>query len=187
MKPGWIALLGYVLLAALAAAGVAAIFWWIWRDARVTALGFVLAMPLVGALLARPLVELAHEVFGWFARQPLAGWQGAYYMFGDQQVRVYASDDELWLVARDVLAASGIGKVPRSVLATIGRNHARIPGTRHEGLNAAGLRKLLGARREPDAGRFLHWFEREVLRPWERKRGAPLAQPAGSPGEERRV
>jgi hypothetical protein len=180
VKPNWVVLLEHVLLAALIGGAMTWLSWALFRHPAAAVLGFIISLPVVAKLLAKPLIALGAEGFGWFARQPLKEWQGGFYMFDDQHVRIYSNDGgELWVVASDVLAATGLGKLPRSVLATIGRHHARIPGTRQEGLDAAGVRKLLMARREPDAGRFLNWYEREVLRPWERKRGAPLAEAAG--------
>lgn len=181
MKPNWIVLLEHVLLAALVGGLMTWGFWWLFRDPAIAALGFIISLPVVSKLLAKPIMALAEEGFGWLSRQPLAAWQGGYYVFDQQHIRIYTHDDELWFVARDVTEATHIRALPQRLLAAHGEHCTRIPGTRHVGLDAIGLRKLLlgHAQRNADAGRFLTWAEREVLRPWERRRGAPLNEPAG--------
>lgn len=113
--PNWVLLLGHVLLAALMAGAFTGFFWWIFRDARLVALGFVISMPVVAKLLARPIIELANEGFGWLARQPLRAWEGGYYTFDQAHIRIYELDDELWFVAKDVLEATHIRALPQAM------------------------------------------------------------------------
>jgi small subunit ribosomal protein S21 len=46
-----------------------------------------------------------------------------------------------------------------------------IPGHRLKGLNPRGVENLLAKSHDHEAGRFLNWMQREVVRPWEKKRG----------------
>lgn len=166
---------GMVLLGRLAlGVAVAAPFVWVaWRISGTPGLmlGIVAATPLVVKLVTRQLIELFHEGFTWLSQQPLKEWEGAYYAFDDIQVRIYEFEGELWFTVPDILAAIGVKRLPPAFLATHRAELRRIPGSRKEALPGRSLPTLLGPLREAKAGRFLLWAQREVMAPWERKRG----------------
>ena len=132
-------------------------------------IGFVFSTPLIAVAIAKPLVEMIEEGFGWLSAQPLKKWQGNYYEFGGVQVRVFEDEDELWFAADDVIKATGIsavgGALPDSRL---------IEEIRLSCLTLGGVEALLARHRSHEAGRFLLWARREVLVPWERKRSGAL-------------
>ena len=134
-------------------------------------LAILFAAPLAAKLLAKPLIELVHEGFSWLANQPMQEWQGSYYAFDDVQVRIYEVDGELWFTVPDILTAIGLKRLPPPFLATHRSDLRRIPGSVLQALPARFLEPLLAPLRQPLAGRFLLWAQRDVVRPWERKTG----------------
>jgi hypothetical protein len=130
-------------------------------------IGFLVAVPVIGVAIAKPLVELIHEGFGWLSAQPLRKWQGNYYEFGGVQVRVFEEDGALWFAAPDVVMATGVKAIP-----------ATIPGGREiaemNALPIGVIETLLTAHEGHEARRFLLWARREVITPWERKRSGAL-------------
>jgi hypothetical protein len=161
-----------LLLRLLASAGAAAAISWLgWKLGGKSwmLIALVFSSPLIGVAIARPLVELTHEGFGWLSAQPLQEWEGAYYAFNGVHVRIYEQGDKLLFVARDVLEAIGI---PAALAAVHSRRMVRIPGTRHEAFSVQALEALLAGRTDHEAGRFLLWARRDVVAPWEKKRAA---------------
>ena len=166
---------GAVLLARLAlVALIAAPFmYWFYKmfDGVIgAAFGFILVMPLAAPLVAKPLIELFGEGFTWLRQQPLKEWQGAFYAFDDVQVRVYEVDGELWFAVRDILRAIDVKALPPAFVATHRDDLKRI--SRLDAITASRLPALLEPLRQPKAGRFLVWAQREVVAPWERRHGA---------------
>jgi hypothetical protein len=129
---------------------------------------FVFSSPAIGVAIARPLVEVVHELMGWISGQPLKRWEGRYYEFGGVQVRIFEHDGALWFVTTDVAKAAGIPDLPEELAR--GRT---IPGTRLKTMAVSELESVLLTHRGPETMRFLLWARREVLAPWERKRGKP--------------
>ncbi len=68
---------------------------------------FMLSVPVWGALLAAPIVELLANYFNFARKQPYAAWQGQYYEFQGTQVRIFEIDGALWFCDRDVLHILG--------------------------------------------------------------------------------
>ena len=165
-------LLGRLALVALIAAPFMYFFHAMFGGAMGIAFGLILVMPLAAKLVARQLIELAHEGFTWLSRQPLAEWEGAYYEFDGVHVRIHEVDGALWFTVPDVLKAIDLKGLPATFLATHRAELKRIPGTRNDALSAALLPALLEPLRTPKAGRFLNWALREVVAPWERRHGA---------------
>ena len=165
-------LLGRLALVALIAAPFMYFFHAMVGGGAGIAFGLILVMPLAAKLVARQLIELAHEGLTWLSRQPLREWEGAFYEFDGVQVRIYEVDGALWFTAKDVMKAIDQKGVPAAFLATHRSGLKRIPGTRNEALPASLLPALLEPLRTPKAGRFLNWAQREVVAPWERRHGA---------------
>ena len=136
------------------------------------AVGFsLLAVPVFGIALGKPLVLLADEGFSWLWHQPMQKFQGSYFAFNNVQVRIYEGNDgRLWLVAKDVLHAVGMKGVPDSFLAVYPDGTKVLAGTLLTAMDTDSVHHLLDKRNEHESIRFLQWMEREVLKPWERKR-----------------
>jgi len=132
-------------------------------------LGFVFSTPLIGVAIAKPLVEMIHEGFGWLWAQPMRKWQGIYYEFNGIQVRVIEDEDTLWFAADDVIKATEIeaagGTLTESRL---------LPQWGLACLAIEGVEAVLGRHRSHESQRFILWARREVQAPWERKRSGAL-------------
>jgi hypothetical protein len=158
----------FLLRLALGVGFSAAMTWGGWKlgGLKYALVAFVLSTPAIAVAIARPLVELIHEGFTWTSRQPLKKWEGNYYEFGGVQVRVVEDDGQLWFAADDVIKATGIAAVGGTLL------EARdLPEWGFAGLGIDGVEKVLGRHRSHESGRFILWARREVIMPWERKRG----------------
>lgn len=138
-------------------------------------IGLLFALPLLAWIASRLIVNEGGVFFSWTSRQALGKWQGTYYSFNDVQVRVYEDDEELWFVVGDVLKSVGLKGVPDSFLAIYPRDCKLLEGTRFTVMNPTGLEHMLGKRNDREAIRFLQWMNRDVMRPWQRKRERPGA------------
>lgn len=133
-------------------------------------IGLLFSLPILGWIAARLLVHGGASAFSWFASAHAREWEGAYYAFNEVQVRVYEDDGQLWFVVPDVLRSIGIKQVPAAFRAVHPGDVKEIPGHRLKALNPKGVEHLLGKMRDHEAGRFLLWMEREVVKPWQKKR-----------------
>ena len=168
--PNWVQFLGRLMLGALLAAPLLWFGWFVYGRAGML-LAVLFVMPLVVKLVARQMIELAHEGLSWLWHQPLEAWHGSYYAFDDVHVRVYEVDAGLWFVVDDILKATGIRRLPAQFLATHAAELQRVPGTRLRALTLPAVEALLASHRDARAGRFILWARREVVAPWERRRG----------------
>ena len=132
-------------------------------------IGFLFSTPIIGVAIAKPLVEMIHDGFGWLSGQPLKKWEGNYYEFGGVQVRVVEHDDALWFAAADVIKATEIKAHARTL-----EESRLIPGLSFPFLDIDGVESVLGRHRSHESGRFILWARREVLAPWERKRSGAM-------------
>lgn len=172
--PNWLFFLVRLLVAAAAVGGFFHTGMWLTGGHVVGSVGFtMLAVPVVGVALAKPIVLLSHEGFSWLWHQPDEKWQGQYYAFNDVQVRVFEDEGELWFVVGDVVTAVGMKAVPASFRAIYPKGSRVLRGTRLTVMNARSLDQLLGRRKEHEAMRFINWMHREVILPWERKKERP--------------
>jgi hypothetical protein len=133
-------------------------------------IGVLFALPILAWIGARLLVHGGASAFSWLSMAQYKKWEGAYYAFNDVQVRVYEEDGQLWFVLPDVLRSIGMKEVPAAFRAVHPGDVRDIPGHRLKGLNPQGLERLLAKAREHEAGRFLLWMQREVVKPWEKKK-----------------
>jgi len=132
-------------------------------------LGFLFSTPIIGVAIAKPLVEMIHDGFGWLSAQPLRKWEGAYYEFNGVQVRVMEDDDRLWFAADDVVKATGIRAKGATLLEA-----ALLPEWDLPCLTIEGVETVLGRHRSHESQRFILWARREVQTPWERKKSGAL-------------
>lgn len=146
----------------------AAILWLVYR--YVGMIPFILAIPIAGALLAKPILEGASAWFGWARKQPYEEWQGRYYEFANTQIRIFEVDGQLWAQDSDLLRV--IGEKPTLMLGSLygAGDYAPIPGTRLHGFSPSGAEKVLRASHHHEAARMLMWLQREVYKAYNRRR-----------------
>ncbi|HQS57751.1 MAG: hypothetical protein B7Y56_08235 [Gallionellales bacterium 35-53-114] len=104
----------------------------------------------------------------------LAEWQGNYYKWGDQQIRIVEKDGNIWVVDADLLNAAGLklDKNLRRKLQISYGGYALIPGTRQYGFSETAVLEFLNGKqaRNPEITKLKLWFEREVFFTLQRKR-----------------
>jgi hypothetical protein len=146
----------------------AGILWTIYRFLGV--IPFLLGVPIAGALLAKPIIEAGGSWLNWARNQPLEQWQGNYYAFANAQIRFFEVDNELWVVASDLLRV--INEKPTPILGTTFslNEYAPIPSTKLYGFSPAGAEKILGKSRHVEAGKMRLWLQREVYKTHKKKR-----------------
>ena len=137
----------------------------------------------IGAVLTAPFWVLwmlwpVYRLWGWWVRkghhERWQAWQGNYYEFDGQQVRVVFDGGQVWLAADDVFDALRRDRRGRDV------ERARVVAGR-EGLSALagsdllmfsekGLSAWLDRRQDPEALKFGRWLQQQVIAPYRRRR-----------------
>jgi hypothetical protein len=169
---------------------VLAVVWQIYRfQGTHTMIAFVLMIPIIGVLLAKPVIESLGAWFNWARKQPYEKWQGNYYEFANIQIRIVEDGDTLWFCDADVFS---VLEIPSSMVST--RINLLAPGERkyleEHGLHALseqGVLRLLEKAPHRDALPMKHWIEREVIKPFRRKRELREGQNGASPTGETSV
>jgi hypothetical protein len=136
--------------------------------------------PLIGFVVAAPLIALAGHYLGWIDERIWAPWQGIYHAFDDHQVRVVEARDRLWFASEDVHA---VLRMPcrEAVLLAMRTSECRRDEELGLVLSTAGLVRLLGRSTDRQALRLLTWARHDVERPWAKKRAlAGLAAPVAA-------
>ena len=156
-----------VLMFAIRLALSAAILWTVYRYMGMYP--FILAIPIAGVLLAKPIIEAGGTWFHWAKQQPYAEWHGNYYEFAGTQIRVFEVGRELWVVDADLLRV--IGEKPTLMLESLFDvdDYDAIAGGRYHGFSPAGAEKVLKKSVHFEARRMLMWLQREVYKQHARK------------------
>ena len=162
-KPGWKA-----FNVAVVAVLVAIPAWGLWKALGL--IGLVLCIPIAAWFISRALVHGGEGLLSWLSTAPLAKWNGSYYQFNNEQIRVYEHRDRLLFVGEDVLRAAGITKATTAHMAVHAEEMSEIPGSRQRGFGIRQIERLANEYPGTDAGRLLLWAQREVVGPWEKKR-----------------
>ena len=154
----WRIVLMFVIRGALAAV----ILWAVFRYMGM--IPFILAIPIVGVLLAKPIIEAGGNYFNWAKKQPYVAWHGNYYEFAGTQIRMIEVGRELWAVDADLLRV--IGEKPTVMLESLYDVHDydAIPDTKFHGFSPAGAEKVLRKSDHMESKRMLLWLQREVYK-----------------------
>lgn len=134
-------------------------------------IGLLFALPVLAWIASRFLVHGGASAFAWMSTSHYRKWEGGYHEFNGVQVRVYEDEEQLWFVLPDVLESTGLREAPGAFRAAHPGDIRDIPGHRLKGLNPRGVEHMLAKSPGHEAGRFLLWMRREVVLPWERRRG----------------
>jgi len=130
----------------------------------------VLSAPLLGALLAKAILEMVKAYAGFVKQQLYIPWQGRYYEFQGTHIRIFEEDGVLWFVDRDVLRV--LDKEPTSAM-RIAYGEIDYKPVEETGMMAFSERvvvRVVSLIRHRDAGKFKFWIEREVIAPHHKKR-----------------
>jgi prophage antirepressor-like protein len=132
---------------------------------------FMLAIPIAGVLLSKPIIEAGSAWFHWAKRQPFAEWHGNYHEFAGTQIRIIEIGRELWVVDADLLRV--IGEKPTVMLESLYDVHDydTIGDTKYRGFSPSGAEKVLRKSEHYESKRMLLWLQREVYKQHRRKQG----------------
>jgi hypothetical protein len=156
-----------VLMFAVRLTMSAAILWLVFRYMGM--IPFLLAIPIAGVLLAKPIIEAGGTWFHWAKKQPFAEWHGNYYEFAGTQIRMIEVGRELWVVDADLLRV--IGEKPTLMLESLYdvADYYAIAGGKYHGFSPSGAEKVLNKSSHHEAKRMLMWLQREVYKQHARK------------------
>ncbi|MEP6738914.1 MAG: hypothetical protein ABJA61_00960 [Caldimonas sp.] len=147
----------------------AAVAWGVWRLMGTVAL--VLTAPLWGIALARPLIEVASDLWHYMRQANWRALEGRHYDFRGKSVSVIEdSDKQRWIRLADARAIVGFTASDGALKITY-PNGFRLLGKPPEAhLSDEALLVHLGKERSPVALKFRHWVERQIVFPARRQR-----------------
>jgi hypothetical protein len=123
-----------------------------------------MSLPLWGVILAKPILALVGQYFGWAKREPYAKWQGRYYEFYGTHVRAEEDDEQIWFMESDLLKI--LGRTPEKTnKLSYGEGNYREVRRGLLLLSEAAAVALAGRSHHPDAGKLRFWLEREIIAP----------------------
>lgn len=156
-----------ILLFAVRLALSSAILYFVY--AKMGAIPFLLATPIAGVLLAKPIIEAGGNWLHWTSKQPYEEWQGRYYAFANVQIRMIEVGKELWAVDADLLRV--IGEKPTLMLGSIygTEDYDQLPESKLYAFSPTGAEKVLMKSDHYEAKRMLLWLKREVYKAHQRK------------------
>lgn len=103
------------------------------------------------------------------SRVAMGEWQGIYYSWGDRQIRVLESGNDVWIVDEDLVRSVGmkLDSDLRRKLKISYPGYRDIPDTKYQGFNAKAVIDFLAHKQDnnPEITRLKLWFEREVFFP----------------------
>ena len=153
----------YIFLGAVCIAQSIFAKWWmaghpIWLIFSAAFWGLIFFTPL--------LFDIVPRIFKSPHHRALAEFQGIYYSFGGQRVRVFYSDKLVWLATTDVYVALGLEIAKDDMRRLLlGKRHRVIPNTEIVGISEEHLRSFVTGTRANEAEKFNLWFERGILLP----------------------
>ncbi|MFA6902062.1 MAG: hypothetical protein WC236_03140 [Gallionellaceae bacterium] len=123
-----------------------------------------------GKFIIGLLFGLKHQA----EKNALQEWNGNYYQWGRQQIRIVETEGNVWVVDEDLLNAAGMKldqNLRRKLQISYG-GYALIPGTRQYGFSETAVLEFLNGKqaRNPEITKLKLWFEREVFFTLRRKR-----------------
>lgn len=124
---------------------------------------------LWGAILAKPLLEGLIAIYGFFRDAPLKPYQGNYYAFDDQQVRVFEINGALWVVDEDILNIIGFKPLLATRRIADLSEHRIIKEHNLWVYSQQAVLRLLKDSYHPSAARLKLWLLREVYFPYAKK------------------
>jgi hypothetical protein len=162
---GWV---GWIVLTLVLAARIVAM------RGETAALQFASQVTLAALWVLWPLYRGLRALWQWMRAAPYARWNGHYYEFDGQQVRVLFDDDTVFVVAADVYAVLGLrGRATEAgrVRAIAGRDGlVQLPARRELVFTERGLVAWLDRRTEDNAVALRRWLDQQVLAPYRKRR-----------------
>ena len=167
--------------------------WWTWlavggvlsaralRDGGLSGIVVVLLAPFWAVWLLWLVVRGQRWVRHWFAASTWGEWNGAYFEYDSQQMRVLFAGDDIYIAASDVFDACRIearGRDLERARLLAGRDGVvAAPGTSLPCFTERGLRAWMERRTDTASGKFMQWYDKHVVRPYRRRRELGYATP----------
>ena len=149
--------------------------WAAWRFSGLVTM--VVTAPLYGVALARPLLELASELRH---RTKALAWrsvEGRHYAFRGVPVQVLEDDEHRrWVRAADVRRIVGHTASDGALALSYPEGWRRMGSPAQPHFSDEALFAHLAKENSPEALRFAHWVEREIVFPARRLRERAAAQ-----------
>lgn len=162
---GWIAWIALTLILALRFA---------FSGGDAATIQFVSSVQLAALWILWPLYRGLRALWHWLRDSPYAAWNGSYYEFDGQQIRLLFDDETILIVAADVYAAlnlQGRATDERRVRSVAGRDGLlKVPGRREVAFTERGLLAWLDRRNDAKAVAFRRWLDRQVIAPYRKRR-----------------
>jgi hypothetical protein len=136
--------------------------WLAWR--ALGASGLLLALPLFGVALARPLVDLGGAIGHEMRRAHWRDVQGRHYVFRGHPLHVVEdADHQRWVRLADVRAIVGFTASDSALKLTYPNGWMLCGRPPAPHLSDEALLAHLAKERSPTAARLRHWVEREIV------------------------
>ena len=156
------------------------------REGGLASIVVVLLAPFWGAWLLWLVVRGARWFRAWVDETIWGEWNGSYFEYDGRQMRVLFDGDSIFIAARDVFVACGIGSRGRDIERArliAGRDGVvPAPESRLMCFTERGFRAWMERRTDPASGKFVLWFDRQVVNPYRRRREMGYPTPEREPG-----
>jgi len=128
--------------------------------------GLAISSVLFGVVLARPLIDVTLEGLHLLRHAAYADIEGQHYAYRGTPVRVVEDEDHhRWVRLADLREVLGNGASDAALARLYGGNLRRIGWRRQPYLSAETLMRHLSRDTRNEAGRFMQWLERDVVKP----------------------
>jgi hypothetical protein len=129
---------------------------------------------IYGSWTGRAFFGVASKFTNHASEKALGKWQGKYYSWHNQQIRILEVGRSVWVVDDDLIRAAGLkpdANLKRKLNISY-PGYSNIPGTHYSGFNENAVMKFLEGKQSnnPEVVKLKQWFEREVFPPIRRKR-----------------
>lgn len=126
---------------------------------------------LAGILLARPLIDLAIEIYQAMRHANWRELEGRHYSFKGRMVRVIQDADyQRWVRVADIRAIVGFTASDAALQVTYPKGWRMLGKPPLPHLSDEALLVHIGKERSPEANRLRLWIEREIVFPARRER-----------------
>jgi len=130
----------------------------------------IVVVVLWAAFLAKPIVEAVIFFFRLARSAPLRPYQGRYYAFDNQHIRVIEVDGALWIADEDVLRIIGLVPTQAARRQDSYTQHRYLVKDKVWVYSQQAALSLVKNSGHAAAPRFVSWLENEVFAPYAKKR-----------------
>ena len=135
---------------------------------------------IYGSWIGRSVFGAATKFTDHAAKKALGNWQGKFYSWQNQQIRILEIGKSVWVIDDDLIRAAGLKpdeNLKRKLYISY-PGYGDIPGTRYTGCTEIAVMKSLEGKQlnNPEVVKLRLWFEREVFPPIKKRRSQVLPE-----------